>query len=61
MSLRHMASWLWATALLLVASPALAGPYCVGRDKDGIASTLVIVAMVSVPFVIVAENEVEVG
>ena len=53
-SLRRIAAWLYATALVLVASPALACPYCVGQDKDGIASSLVIVAMVSVPFVIVA-------
>ena len=52
--LRRMVSWLWAAALLLVAMPAWACPYCVGQDKDGVASTLVIVAMVSVPFVIVA-------
>ena len=44
----------WAATLLLMATPAWACPYCVGQDKDGIASTLVIIAMVSVPFVIVA-------
>ena len=56
--LRQMVSWLWAAVLLLVASPALACPYCVGQDKDGIASSLVIVAMVSVPFLIVAVSGV---
>ena len=40
--------------VLLTCSTALACPYCVGRDKDEVASTLVIVAMVSVPFMIVA-------
>ncbi len=40
--------------MLLLSTPAWACPYCVGQDKDGVASILVIVAMVSVPFVIVA-------
>ena len=55
MSSRYrMLSCLWTAALLLVASPALACPYCVGRDKDGIATPLIIAAMVMVPYVIVA-------
>ncbi len=52
--LRRTMSWLWATAMVLLATPAMACPYCVGKDKDDVASILVIVAMVSVPFVIVA-------
>ena len=53
-ALRTVSAWLMATAVLLVTSAAWACPYCVGRDKDAIAPTLVIVAMVAVPFVIVA-------
>ena len=44
--------------LLCAASPAWACPYCVGKDKDDVTSTLVIVAMVSVPFFIVAATGV---
>ena len=49
-----MVSWLWASALLVLATPAWACPYCVGQDRDSTAITLVIAAMVSVPFAIVA-------
>lgn len=52
--LRRMVSWLYASALLVLATPAWACPYCVGQDRDSPAITLVIAAMVSVPFVIVA-------
>ena len=51
---RHLTSWLVAAFVLLCTTSAWACPYCVGKDRDGIASTLVIVAMVSVPFLIVA-------
>ena len=52
-ALRTAASWLLVMTLTLLSSPAWACPYCIGRDKDAIAPTLVIVAMVAVPFVIV--------
>lgn len=39
---------------LLYTSSAWACPYCVGKDKDSLATSAVIVAMVSVPFFIVA-------
>jgi len=52
--LRRTVSWLWAAALLALATPAWACPYCVGQDRGGMASSLVIAAMVSVPFLIVA-------
>ena len=52
--IRRMVSWLWASALLVLTTPAWACPYCVGQDRDSPAITLVIAVMVSVPFVIVA-------
>ncbi len=51
--LQHMLSWCVTAALLAVATPAWACPYCVGTEDDGIATGLLIVAMVSVPFLIV--------
>ncbi|MDP6943677.1 MAG: hypothetical protein QF464_05965 [Myxococcota bacterium] len=55
---RRLISWLVAAVVLLCTTSAWACPYCVGKDQDGIASTLVIVAMVSVPFFIVAATGV---
>jgi hypothetical protein len=52
--MRNILSWCVSAMVLLTSSSAWACPYCAGRDKDEVASTLVIVAMVSVPFFIVA-------
>ena len=52
--MRNIVSWCALAVVMLTSSTAWACPYCVGKDKDEIASSLVIVAMVSVPFLIVA-------
>jgi hypothetical protein len=52
--MRNILSWYVMTWVMLGSSTAWACPYCVGRDKDELGSTLAIVAMVSVPFLIVA-------
>ena len=47
----------WALAIsglvMLMTSPALACPYCVGRDRDDVSTAMVVGAMVMLPFVIV--------
>ena len=49
----------WLLALLVVglviavAGDAMACPYCAGRDEGGISSTLVVGAMMIVPFAVV--------
>ena len=50
---RHIIAWCITTAIVFSTTSAWACPYCVGKDKDGLAASLVIVAMVSVPFFIV--------
>ena len=52
--MRNIVSWGVMAMVMLTSSSAWACPYCVGKDKDEVATTLVIVAMVSVPFLIVA-------
>jgi hypothetical protein len=52
--MRYILSWCLTAMVLLTSTSAWACPYCAGRDKDEFASTLVIIAMVSVPFLIVA-------
>ena len=51
---RQVLSLLSFVAAMLWTSAVWACPYCVGKEKDELSSALIIVAMVSVPFTVVA-------